>query len=286
MKIGYDEKMTIQNLANYESRNNPSCLGCQQAARILASKCKKLKSQKVTTYMRIPDRFRTTHCAKLLPLLTDAYSSKPVIQPENDPASINERPLEWINNLMFTGKVIQNMQTCAIRRYITPEDVVPVATIEVAPPMTPELPIIIEDEEVPIAEISKGSDDLALAFPVSTQPSASMIKTFQQMRDENKKYTQDMLQMRNQIQDIAINMQEMQDKLAAQLRNANMVQENESVGDWMKRTMAESKKKSRKIRENLRARERRRRRKGKRDLKARLARKNKFTKNKRSIHFA
>ena len=131
-------------------------------------------TSKQKIYYGLPKEFRTPNCAKTQNILADAYTSKPMIKSALlEDSSQSDQELEWLKQLRLEGKVKKATKVCRI---------VPTPTIPSPPPLAnvqrefnpdDQAPILIEDEEIPIAEISKGSDT---EFQVYT----AQIKTLEQ----------------------------------------------------------------------------------------------------------
>ena len=139
-----------------------------------------LNAMQEVKYQQLPEKFRTPNCAKTQQILADAFSSKPILKAKFLENRFQEDcELEWINNLRLEGKAKKSTKIRRLTRSNPTLSPPPMANVQRIPvvitPRVPE-PIIIDDEETPVAEISKGSEN---EFQVYTAQLKAMEKQIQ-----------------------------------------------------------------------------------------------------------
>ena len=130
-----------------------------EAANTITARILAMDNSHENVYQSIPLEFRTPNCAQLQTLLADALSSQPKLKAKN---RIDQKPndlrLAWLLALRTDGKMTNDTKVRRLAVKNRSTSPAPLAEVESTSTLTPTPPIISDDEEPPIADISKGSD--------------------------------------------------------------------------------------------------------------------------------
>ena len=133
-------------------------------------------------YMRLPEVYCTPNCVKTQHILANAFASKPTTKLLHLENHFKEsQDLQWLSQLQTEGKVIKATKVCRLTSAAPPSPP-PLANVQRSPPpFSPRVPepIIIEDEETPIAEISKGSESEFQVYSVQLRSLEQQIQAVQ-----------------------------------------------------------------------------------------------------------
>lgn len=134
-------------------------------------------------YLKLPVTYCTPNCVKTQHILANAFASKPIIKLAHLEGQFNEEhKLQWLSMLQTEGKIIKATK---VRRLTIPSAAPsppPMANVQRSPPpFSPRVPepIIIEDEETPVAEISKGSESEFQVYSVQLKSLEQQIQAVQ-----------------------------------------------------------------------------------------------------------
>ena len=167
-------------------KNDHYNLAFQQFTKALLRKLESMINQPQKTFHVIPKSFRTPNCAKTQNILADAYSTAPLIRAEYLERADKDQPLNWLNAIQLQGKVTNSTNVARLIPSNSPMSPPPMANIrQELSPREPE-PIIIEDEETPIADISKGSENEIQLYTARLQLLESKLSLESKMLLETK----------------------------------------------------------------------------------------------------
>ena len=139
-------------------------------------------------FQSIPPQFRTPNCHKTQAIITNALSSEPFIQTEHlENGEPEHRPLQWLELLKREGKTIKASKVCRLSAFQASSSPPPMANIQREPEPADEEPIVIEDEETPVAEISKGSENEILIYTARVKNLESQVQMLLQRQQKDLK---------------------------------------------------------------------------------------------------
>jgi len=134
-------------------------------------------------YLKLPAAYCTPNCVKTQHVLANAFASQPFIKLSHLEGHFKEEQnLQWLSMLQTEGKI---MKATKVRRLTIPSAAPsppPMANVQRSPPpFSPRVPepIIIEDEETPVAEISKGSESEFQVYSVQLKSLEQQIQAVQ-----------------------------------------------------------------------------------------------------------
>ena len=154
----------------------------EQGTMAMIRRLESLTKSAQTLYMRLPAAYCTPNCVKTQHLLANAFASKPTTKLLHLESHFKEnQDLQWLSQLQSEGKVVKATKVCRLTSPTAPSPP-PMANVQRSPlPFSPRIPepIIIEDEETPVAEISKGSETEFQVYSVQLKSLEEQIQAVQ-----------------------------------------------------------------------------------------------------------
>lgn len=135
-------------------------------------------------FLKLPVVYCTPNCVKTQHILANAFASKPSIKLSHLENHFKEdQELHWLSLLQTEGKIVKATKVCRLTVSSAAPSPPPMANVQrCPPPFSPRVPepIIIEDEEPPVADISKGSDSEFQVYTLQLKSLEQQIQAVQQ----------------------------------------------------------------------------------------------------------